>query len=69
MNESAWLAKVGGRTFMLTVGCGLVTTALTWFGKIDGGTYATVVLGTVGAFIAANAVQAFKPQPPAEPQK
>lgn len=53
---AALLGKLGGRTFLLTLGCGMATTVLTWFGKIDGGTFSVVTLGTVGAYIAANAV-------------
>jgi hypothetical protein len=52
--------KLGGRTFLLTLGCGAATTALCWAGKIDGTTYAAVVLGTVGAYITANAVRGVK---------
>lgn len=51
------ITNAGGRTFSLTVGAGLVTSVLVWFGKIDGSAYSTIVLGTVGAYIAANAVQ------------
>ena len=54
------ITRLGGRTFVLTLGCGAVTSVLVWFGKIDGGTYAAVILGTVGAYIAANAVQKVK---------
>lgn len=59
-NCETLIARLGGRTFLLTLGCGVVTSVLVWFGKIDGGTYATVTLGTVGAYIAANAVQKVK---------
>jgi hypothetical protein len=52
--------KMGGRTFLLTAGCGVATTVLCWYGKIDGGIYAAVVLGTVGAYITANAVRGVK---------
>ncbi|WP_341918704.1 hypothetical protein [Polaromonas sp. YR568] len=52
--------RMGGRTFLLTVGCGITTTVLCWYGKIDGTTYAAVVLGTVGAYITANAVRGVK---------
>lgn len=34
--------------------CGAVTSVLLWFGKLDSGTYTTVILGTVGAFIVGN---------------
>lgn len=45
---------LGGRRFIVTLGAGLCTTALQWFGKLDpaGTTYALVIAGTVGAYIA-----------------
>ena len=49
--------RVGGRTFLLTLGCGIVASLLLWFGKLDGGSYTTLILGTVGAYIGANAYQ------------
>lgn len=49
--------SLGGRRFVLTLGCGIATTMLTWCGKIDGGTYATVIIATVGAYIAGNTAQ------------
>jgi len=54
------LTTFGGRRFLLTLGCGIATTWLTWFGKIDGAVYATVVIGTVGAFITGATAQKFK---------
>ncbi|WP_332823129.1 hypothetical protein [Stutzerimonas kunmingensis] len=51
------LHRIGGRRFLLTVGCGVVTSLLLWFGKIGEATYATVILGTVGAYIAGNTYQ------------
>lgn len=60
MNLKAW----GGRRFLLAVGCGLVTTALCWFGKIDGATYAMVIVATVGSFIAGNVVESMKAPKP-----
>lgn len=44
----------GGRKFLLCVGCGAVTSVLLWFGKLESGAYATIILGTVGAFIVGN---------------
>lgn len=53
------MAGLGGRRFLLTLGCGMATTALQWAGKLDpaGSTYALVVVGTVGAYITGNVVQ------------
>jgi len=57
------LTSIGGRRFLLTLGCGIATTGLCWFGKIDGGTYAMVTIGTLGAFITGATAQKFKTQP------
>lgn len=63
------LLTFGGRRFLLTVGCGIATTALCWFGKISDQVYATVTVLTVGAYIAGNTTQKVKaPQPIQEPQ-
>lgn len=59
----------GGRRFLLTLGCGIATTLLQAFGKLDqaGSTYALVVLGTVGAFITGRTVQHVKAPPGTPP--
>lgn len=56
------IEQAGGRRFIATVGAGVVTSALQWFGKLDpaGTTYAAVILGTVGAFIAGNTAQKWR---------
>lgn len=51
---------LGGRRFLLTVGCGLATTILVWYGKISDEVYATVIIATVGAYIAGNTMQKVK---------
>lgn len=47
----------GGRRFLMTMGCGLVSTALLWFGKISGSEYVTLVTLTVVPYIAFNTQQ------------
>lgn len=56
------IEKCGGRRFLLTLGCGVATTALQFFGKLDpaGTTYAAVIIGTVGAYVAGNTMQKIK---------
>jgi hypothetical protein len=51
------LTGLGGRRFLLTLGCGIATTVLTWYNKIDGGVYATVLIATVAAYIGGNTTQ------------
>lgn len=57
----------GGRRFVLAMGAGITTTILQWFEKLDpaGNTYMLVVLGTVGAYLAANTAQKVKGTPDA----
>lgn len=49
----------GGRRFILTVMTGLGTFALQWSGKLsaDGATFAAVMIGIVGAFIAGDVTE------------
>lgn len=53
---------LGGRRFLLTVGCGAATSLLQVLGKLDpaGSTYALVIVGTVGAYITGNTWQKVK---------
>lgn len=51
------LEAFGGRRFLMTMGCGVATTALTWFEKISGEIYAAVIIATVAAYITGNGVQ------------
>jgi hypothetical protein len=57
--------SLGGRRFLTTIGCGLITSLLQWFGKLDpAGTTFSVVIGcTVAVFIAGRTVDQFKPTP------
>ena len=49
----------GGRRFLLTLGTGVVTSVLQWFGKLDqaGSTYALTIAGTVAAYITGNVAE------------
>jgi hypothetical protein len=48
---------IGGRRFLMTMGCGIVCTVLVWFGKIDGNIFRDVVIATVAVYIAGNVIQ------------
>jgi hypothetical protein len=54
MGVTMSFTSMGGRRFLVTIGAGMMTTVLQWFGKLDpaGSTYALVIAGTVGAYIA-----------------
>ena len=43
---------VGGRTFILTVGCGVITSSMRWFDKLDNGSWTAVIIASVCAYIA-----------------
>jgi hypothetical protein len=64
MREALEIA--GGRRFVVTVGAGMMTSLLQYLGKLDpaGSTYAMVIIGTVGAYIAGNTAQKVKAPPP-----
>jgi len=51
------LQTFGGRRFLLTLGCGAINAALVWFGKLDGGSYTAITLGTVAVYIGGNTWQ------------
>lgn len=54
------LICLGGRRFLLTVGCGAVTCFLCWHGKISGTELRDIIIGTVGAYILGNTYQKSK---------
>lgn len=56
------IETAGGRRFLVTVGAGVMTSLLQYLGKLDpaGSTYALVIIGTVGAYIAGNTTQKVK---------
>lgn len=52
-----WMVGLGGRRFFLSLGAGVVTSVLVWYGKITPEIYRDVILGTVGIYIAGNTFQ------------
>lgn len=50
---------LGGRRFVLTVGAGIATTVLQWFGKLDpaGMAYTATIGATVAAYITGQAYE------------
>lgn len=63
MQPRSLIEQLGGRRFLLCVGCGLSTTVLTWFAKIDGATYSLVIVATIGAYVAGNTTQKVMQRP------
>jgi len=53
------LSKFGGRRFLLTLGCGIVTSILVATNKISDAVYATVIVATVAAYITGGTAQKF----------
>ena len=51
------LNNYGGRRFLMTMGCGVVSTWLLWFGKISGNEYVTLITLTVVPYIGFNTQQ------------
>jgi hypothetical protein len=50
----------GGNRCGITLGCGIATTLLCFFGKITGDVYAMVTIATVGAYIAGRTTQSVR---------
>jgi hypothetical protein len=51
---------VGGRKFFLTIGCGIVSTVLLWYGKLTSGDFVMLAGFTVGAYIAGGTIENIK---------
>jgi hypothetical protein len=54
------LTFLGGRKFILTVGCGIVTSILLWFGKLTSADYTMLIGFTVGAYITGGTLENIK---------
>jgi hypothetical protein len=51
------MEKLMSRKFILAFLSMLAVSVLCWFGKIEAGVFATVVVATVGAYLTANVAQ------------
>jgi hypothetical protein len=51
---------LGGRRFILAVGLVMLTTLLTWFGKITGEVYSAVTITTITGLIIGNTTEQVK---------
>ncbi len=54
------IEKIGGRRFLLTLGCGMACTLLVWEAKISDEIFRDIIIATVAAYIAGNVVQKVK---------
>lgn len=52
--------KLGGRRFIISMLIGATTALLVYCAKISDTVYATVILGTIGAYITGNTYQKVK---------
>ncbi len=54
------ITSMGGRRFIMTMGCGMACTVLVWFAKIDGNIFRDIIIATVAAYIVGNTFQKVK---------
>ena len=50
-------SRHASRKFILAILALISSSALVWFGRIDGGVYSAVVIASVGAYITGNVAQ------------
>lgn len=55
-----WLTALGGRRFIMTMGCGVVCAVLVWFAKISDSIFRDIIIATVATYIAGNTYQKVK---------
>lgn len=53
-------SAIGGRRFLMTMGCGISCTVLVWFGKITPEVFQYIVIGTIAVYIGGNTTQKIK---------
>lgn len=53
----SWFTSLGGRKALLVFWFGNVTAALSWFSKISGEQYVTIIIALVVAFVTGNVWQ------------
>lgn len=58
------IQQYGGRRFILSVGCGAITSLLLAFGFLSDSSYTQIIIATVGAYIAGNTAQKVWARPP-----
>jgi hypothetical protein len=54
------IITLGGRRFVLTLGCGIACTFLVWHAKISDQIFRDIIIATVAVYIAGNTVQKVK---------
>lgn len=54
------LTPLGGRKFVLCVGCGIVASFLLWYGKLDANNYTMLIGFTIGAYITGGTIDNIK---------
>lgn len=57
---TTWIEFLGGRKFIMAATTGFSVCVLVWFERISDGVFETVLLGTVGLYIAGNVWQKVK---------
>jgi hypothetical protein len=54
------ITTIGGRRFILTLGCGIASTFLVWNAKISDSIFRDIIIATVAVYIAGNTTQKIK---------
>jgi hypothetical protein len=54
------IMTLGGRRFILTLGCGIACTVLVWHAKITDIVFRDIIIATVAVYVAGNTTQKIK---------